>query len=215
MTGVGSLPQGNPPLPVQPLPHIIGLQFCDRMPDIEASRILFIQQDYLSTVYKKYDCWETTAPDVCDELSKVLTITESHAVELTLTYHDAFIDIREIASDVSESPPSESWEQYELFDKACRYLPSNALEQAEPWHSSHGYYLSTDEGLLLVNINIQKQKVSSTRDAITLTTLFKAEFSEIDNSKLQDKFDILHKYLKKTTRNVLSKNVGKAIGLLD
>jgi uncharacterized protein (TIGR04255 family) len=212
MTGIGSAPQGYVPLALAPVPHIVGLQFCDQFPDTKANRILFLQDGQISGISKHYDRWTTTAPDICNELCKILEISELNAETISLAYYDKFVS-RPQSNE--ETPVKNSWEQKEIFNDACAYLPTNIFRQNEPWHSNHGYFEQSKNGNMLVNINIQKQKKLGGGEEISLVTHFEMPCPRLEHKNLKGQFDILHEYLKDAARSALSKKVGLAVGLYD
>jgi hypothetical protein len=211
MTGIGSFPPVFGPLSLTPNPHIVGLQFCDRVPDF--TRALFIQEGQISAIHKQYERWTTTAPKICDELSILLKMGGQRAKTVTLAYHDKFVSLSESAAADDTAAPALAWEQKAMFNEDCPFLPTNSFEQAKPWHSNHGFFREADGKTMLVNVNLQKQRRQDGTEEISMVTSYTLLDQDLGHAEIQPTFDFLHTYLKDAAQSVLSAAVRKAIGL--
>jgi hypothetical protein len=212
MTGIGSFPPLFGPLSLTPNPHIVGLQFCDQVPDFQ--RALFIQEGQISAIHKQYERWSTTAPEICGDLSMLLEMSGQRAKTATLSYHDKFVSVSESAAADATASPDLAWEQKAMFNEACPFLPANIFEQVKPWHSNHGFFTKADNGkTMLVNVNLQKQRRQNGAEEISMVTSYTLLDQDLGHTDLQLTFDFLHTYLQNAAQSVLSATVRKAIGL--
>lgn len=195
--------------------QIGGVHFLLQNPQQHGATVRSIQ---LSTqncivVMSEYSGWENVWAQVRKWFSTLLPlILDGRPLTgIALQYSDVF----------TWKDTAESLDCRKVFREGSPYLPANAVEQKNLWHSHHGWFESPAKPMphrLLTNVNINLVDNPDTSRAVTLLTVHKADNFAIwgldeANANIDEMMPILHNQDKQTLRNLLSDDVLTMIGL--
>jgi uncharacterized protein (TIGR04255 family) len=210
-----NLPPATPAVPTVPL--ITGVVFDKVKPNGEPAWAINVNQNMLLALCGEYTRWIPIRDEVFTYFRHILPITlQQHPINAVgLQYTDEF----SITGDYNNAPFDC------VFNVNTQYVPRNATQLIDLWHSHHGYFERVTAPLAhrhLTNINVNVlgqpdrrlvQIVTSHKCQLDSPTADWAGLIEGDNSLLRIFYESMHTTNKSIITDLLNPQLRRRIGL--